>query len=200
MKAIIFDMYGVIVEQTGDDFVPHVQQDFPELEHDEIYKYWLQANVAEIGSLDIWRGIGYTGDLEKVEKRYLDTIVLKEGFEDFIRSVQGRYKLAVLSNDVSEWSRYLREKFDLNRYFDVVHISGDLGICKPGAEIFRLTVDKLGVKPEDCLYIDDRQGNLRAAEKLGIRPVMLNSRNEDYDGTVVNSFPELEKLLEEENN
>lgn len=29
MKAIILDMYGVIVKQTGDDFVPYVQQTFP---------------------------------------------------------------------------------------------------------------------------------------------------------------------------
>lgn len=195
IKAIILDMYGVVLEQTGDDFVPHVQQDFPELSHDEIYIHWLRANVGEIGSLDIWRGIGYTENLEQVEKKYLDTITLHEGFPEFLRSVYGRYKLAILSNDVSSWNRYLREKFDLDRYFDAVYVSGDLGFGKPDPRIFRLTMEKLGVEPEDCVYVDDRQTNLRAAEALGIRPVMLNSRNETYDGEVVNSFRELEELL-----
>lgn len=36
MKAIILDMYGVIVKQTGDDFVPYVQQTFPNLNPEEI--------------------------------------------------------------------------------------------------------------------------------------------------------------------
>ena len=36
MKAIILDMYGVIVKQTGDDFVPYVQQTFPNLKSEEI--------------------------------------------------------------------------------------------------------------------------------------------------------------------
>ena len=40
MKAIILDMYGVIVKQTGDDFVPYVQQTFRELEPEEILKPW----------------------------------------------------------------------------------------------------------------------------------------------------------------
>ena len=37
MKAIILDMYGVIVRQTGDDFVPYVQQTFPDLEPEKKY-------------------------------------------------------------------------------------------------------------------------------------------------------------------
>ena len=38
MKAIVLDMYGVIVKQTGDDFVPYVQQTFPGLSEEEILK------------------------------------------------------------------------------------------------------------------------------------------------------------------
>ena len=44
---------------------------------------------------------------------------------------------------------------------------------------------------EDCIYIDDRSGNLNAAKKVGMNPVLLNSRNISYDGVSVNSFDEL---------
>ena len=44
MKAILLDMYGVIVKQTGDDFVPYVQQTFPDLTPEEIYKPWNKAD------------------------------------------------------------------------------------------------------------------------------------------------------------
>ena len=36
MKSIVLDMYGVIVKQTGDDFVPYIQQTFPDLTPEEI--------------------------------------------------------------------------------------------------------------------------------------------------------------------
>ncbi len=195
MKAVIFDMYGVIVKQTGDDFVPYVQQTFPNLKHNEIYEPWLKADVGELASLEIWASIGYKGNLQKIEKDYLDTIELNDGFTDFIRAVKKNCKTAIISNDSSEWSRYIRDKFSLNQYFDVISVSGDLKIKKPDERIFYLTIEKLGVEAKDCLYIDDREENLTAAEKTGMKAVMLNSRQTVYSGFSVDSFAELAEKL-----
>ena len=192
MKAIVLDMYGVIVKQTGDDFVPYVQRTFPDLTPEEIYTPWFKADIGELTSLEVWAALGFQGDLEKIEKEYLDTIELADGFLDFIKTVKNHYKLAIISNDSSRWSKYLREKFDLNQYFDMISISGDLKIQKPDERIFRLTIEKLAVKPEECLYIDDREGNLEAAGKLGMKTIMLNSRNvSSYAGDVAADFEEL---------
>ena len=196
MKAIVLDMYGVIVKQTGDDFVPYVKQTFPNLSVEEICTPWFKADIGELTSLEVWEAIGFQGDLEKIEEEYLNTIELSDGFIDFVEKVRNKYKLAIISNDSSRWSEYLREKFDINKYFDVISISGDLKIQKPDERIFLLTIEKLGVKPEDCIYVDDRSGNLNAAKKVGMTPVLLNSRNEVYDGVVVDSFEELIKEIE----
>ena len=191
MKAIVLDMYGVIVKQTGDDFVPYVQRTFPNLNIEEIHTTWFKADIGEITSLEVCEALGFQGDLEKIEKEYLDTIELSDGFIDFIEKVKGKYKLAIISNDSGRWSKYLREKFDINKYFDVISISGDLKIQKPDERIFLLTTTKLGVNAEDCIYVDDRTGNLKAAKKVGMKPILLNSRNETFDGVAVNSFEEL---------
>ena len=191
MKAIVLDMYGVIVKQTGDDFVPYVQQTFPNLSVEEIHTPWFKADIGELTSLEVWKAIGFQGDLEKIEKDYLDTIELSDGFIDFIEKIKNKYKLAIISNDSSRWSKYLREKFDINKYFDVISISGDLKIQKPDERIFLSTIEKLGVSAQECIYIDDRCGNLNAAKKVGMNPILLNSRNESYDGVSVNSFEEL---------
>ena len=196
MKAIVLDMYGVIVKQTGDDFVPYVQQTFPDLSVEEICSPWFKADIGELTSLEVWKAIGFEGDLEKIEEEYLDTIELSNGFIDFAEKVKNKYKLAIISNDSSRWSKYLREKFDINKYFDVISISGDLKIQKPDERIFLLTIEKLGVKPEDCIYVDDRSGNLNAAKKVGMNPILLKSRNELYEGVSVNSFDELVKEIE----
>jgi len=191
MKAIILDMYGVIVKQTGDDFVPYVQQTFPDLKTEEICTPWFKADVGELTSLDVWKAIGYQGDLEKIEKEYLDTIELNDGFLDFITAIREKYKLAILSNDSSRWSNYLREKFDINKFFDVINISGDLKIQKPDERIFELTIEQLGCSAEDCFYVDDREGNVEAASKMGMYAVLFNSRNIQYSGSMVNDFVEL---------
>ena len=191
MKAIILDMYGVIVKQTGDDFVPYVQQTFPELEPEKILKPWNKADMGELSSLEIWAAVGFQGDLEKIERNYLDTIELNDGFLDFVQAVRNKYKLAIISNDSSRWSKYLREKFNINQYFDVISISGDLKIRKPDERIFRLTIEKLAVDVAECLYVDDRRGYLGAASKLGMDTILFNSRNVPYKGDVVNNFEEL---------
>lgn len=195
MKAIVLDMYGVIVKQTGDDFVPYVQQTFPELTPEDIYLPWFKADVGEMTSLEVWKGLGYTGDLEQIEKEYLDTIELSDGFLEFVQAARKKYKLAIISNDSSRWSSYLREKFGINPYFDVISISGDLKMKKPDERIFRLTIEKLGVEAKDCLYVDDRRGNLGAAGRLGMDTVLMNGRNVSYEGAVVQNFEELAKRV-----
>jgi len=195
LKAIILDMYGVIVKQTGDDFVPYVQQTFPDLKPEEIYTPWFKADAGELTSLEVWKAIGFYGDLENIEKEYLDTIELNDGFPDFITAIGKQYKLAIISNDSSRWSKYLREKFDINKFFDVISISGDLKIQKPDERIFQLTNEQLGCSAEDCYYVDDREGNVEAASKVGMNAVLFNSRNTQYAGSRVNDFVELTNMM-----
>ena len=195
MKAIVLDMYGVIVKQTGDDFVPYVQRTFPDLKPEEIFTPWFKADVGEFTSLEVWESLGFKGDIEKIEKDYLDTIEINEGFLNFVSSVNKHYKMAIISNDSSRWSKYLREKFDINKYFKVISISGDLKIQKPDERIFQLTIEQLGCKAEDCLYVDDRAVNLEAASKVGMKAVLFNSRNVQCEGNTVTDFIQLTKVL-----
>lgn len=195
MKAIILDMYGVIVKQTGDDFVPYVQRTFPDLRPEDIWEPWFKADIGELTSLDVWRLLGFQGDLEEVEREYLDIIELNSGFHEFAASVKGHYKLAIISNDSSRWSRYIREKFDMNQYFNVISISGDLKMQKPDPRIFQLTMEQLGCEAAECIYVDDRRKNLAAAKALGMNTVMFNSRNTEYEGNTVMSFQELGDMM-----
>ena len=195
MKAIVLDMYGVIVKQTGDDFVPYIQQTFPDIDPEDIYVPWFKSDIGELTSLEVWESIGFQGDLEKIEKEYLDTIELNDGFLDFISNVRKQYKLAIISNDSSRWSKYLRDKFDINQYFDVISISGDLRIQKPDESIYLHTLEQLGCSAEDCIYVDDREVYLEAASKIGMNTVLFNRRNVSYTGNIVNSYEELTNMI-----
>lgn len=190
-------MYGVILKQTGDDFVPYVQQTFPDLKAEEIWKSWSKADIGAITPYEMWRELGFCDEIEKVDKGYLNSLYIQEEFEVFAVSVKKKYKLALLSNDVSEWSRYIRERFDMNKYFDVICISGDLQMEKPDEKIFRYVIEKLECSPEECIYVDDREGNLEASKAVGMRAIMFNSRKVEYDGESVESFCELKNMLDE---
>lgn len=195
MKAVILDMYGVILKETGDGFIPYVQRTFPDLKPEDIWAPWDKADIGELSSLKVFEAIGYKGDLEQIEKEYLDTIEINEDFFEFASAIKKHYKLALISNDSSRWSRYLRDKFALNQYFDAVSVSGDLRIKKPDERIFTYTLEKLGCPASECIYVDDRRFNLAAAQSLGMETALFNTRDVPYDGRKVLSFGELFKLL-----
>ncbi len=165
--GVILDMYGVVIEQTGDDFVPFVQRRKPELTSEQIYKPWFESEIGRIDSLEIWRRLGFS-DPERTEREYLETLRINKGFYSFADACRARgVKLALLSNDCAGWSRYLREKFELSKYFDAVCVSGEVGKKKPDERFFRLAAERIGVDIGDCAFADDRMRNLSAAAALG---------------------------------
>lgn len=195
MKTIILDMYGVIMKDPEGGFIPFVNRIFPHLSREDIYQHWNKADVGEISSLDLFKALGFEGNLCEIEKAYLDTIEIDDAFYTFAQTAKKQYRLALLSNDSSEWSHYLRNKYNLNSYFDVITVSGDAKIKKPDKQIFLFTLDKLKSAAFDCVYVDDRRFNLVAAQTLGMDTILFNSRHIPYDGKTVYSFQELTRLL-----
>lgn len=63
--------------------------------------------------------------------------------------------------------------------FDVVIISGEVGMRKPEERIYRLTLDQLGKNPEECVFVDDLRVNIDAAVALGI----VGIHHQNYEET-----------------
>jgi putative hydrolase of the HAD superfamily len=195
MKAIIFDMYGVILKDPEGGLLPYINRFFPDLQYDDVYLHWNKANVGELSSSGFFLNLGFKGDFDKTKKEYLDTLEIDEAFYSAAETLKKHYQLALLSNDLSEWSNYLRDKFDINKYFDAVVISSDAKLHKPDTQIFALLLNRLSLPARDCVYIDDRRKNLAAAESLGMEPILFNSRNVEYNGRTVNNFNQLVDML-----
>jgi len=191
LKVIIFDMYGVILKDPEGGLLPFVNRSFPELTYNDVYKHWQQGNIGAISSAEFFHRIGYTGDPEELMQQYLDSIEIDESFDEVAKALQQHYRLALLSNDLAEWSAYLRQKFNLDRYFASVVISGVEKIKKPDLRLLNKILESLNVTPAECLLIDDRVENLNAAEQVGMQTLLFNSRKVYYPGNIVNSFAEL---------
>jgi len=67
------------------------------------------------------------------------------------------------------------EGYDRSRFgelFDVLVISGELGIRKPAPEIYALAAERLERAPERCVFVDDLAGNLKPARAIGMATVL----------------------------
>jgi putative hydrolase of the HAD superfamily len=81
-------------------------------------------------------------------------------------------RTAVLSNSLGREPYDPYAGFDLHGAFDAVVFSAEHGVRKPDPAIFRLALDRLGLPPEQCLFVDDSEENLAAAHRLGVTPLL----------------------------
>jgi putative hydrolase of the HAD superfamily len=98
---------------------------------------------------------------------------------DYLRALRTRgLRLALLTNNVREWEPLWRPKLPVDELFEVVVDSAFVGMRKPDPEIYRLTLDRLGLAPEACVFVDDTDVNVATARELGMRAVWFRSNHQ----------------------
>ncbi|WP_028065558.1 HAD family hydrolase [Solirubrobacter soli] len=80
-------------------------------------------------------------------------------------------RLAILTNNVREWHDIWRTAFDIDALFELVVDSAFEGTRKPEPRIYELTLSRLGLAPPDCVFIDDVEVNVTAANELGLHGI-----------------------------
>jgi putative hydrolase of the HAD superfamily len=136
----------------------------------------------------------------EIETEYLDSqLTIDLHFGRVVKKLAKQYRLGLISNDLSEWSRYLRAKFTLD-IFEVVIISADVGIRKPDPQIYERFLSEANVVPEHCVFVDDRAKNLKPANYLGMKTVRF-ARDPDANlfkpDREISDFRELSVVVEE---
>ncbi len=84
-------------------------------------------------------------------------------------------RLLALTNWSGETFPVARTLFPSFAHFEAIVVSGDHGIAKPEPEIFRLLTSLHGVRPEHAAYVDDRAGNVAAAQALGYTGLLFTT-------------------------
>ena len=87
------------------------------------------------------------------------------------RRLRPAYRTAILSNADQSLRERLHE-LGIHDLFDTVISSAEEGLAKPEAEIYRRAAARLGLPPEACVFVDDYEANVRAAEDLGMRGIV----------------------------
>ena len=170
---------------------------------DEIYTVYRRANLGEISSREFWEDVGLGYKYPEIETVYLDSRSdLDAGFVPVARSLSKKYGIGLLSNDISKWSAYLRNKFSID-FFDVVVVSSDVYCRKPDPPIFAHFLKDAKTYTEECIFIDDRSSNLIIAQSIGMKTIHFARRDEKRDEKsdfvpdgCITSFQQLEDTIE----
>ena len=200
MKILVFDMYGVIIEESKGNFTPYVYSRFPNTDKAWYRSVYENASKGIIDSDRFFRTLGFD-DPDAVKRDYIENhLTLDPAFTPFADEFGAKFDFALLSNDVLAWSEYIREFYGIGKYFREAVISANTGCRKPDSTIFEIALERLGVSANDCLFIDNSVANLRVAAEVGMDTVLFNRDGEKYDGKTVNSFAELTEMLKEGKN
>jgi 2-haloacid dehalogenase len=101
---------------------------------------------------------------------------IEENLELFKQlKASGNYKIYALTNWSAEKWELALELFPFFNYFDGVVVSGQEKMRKPFPEIYKLTVDKFAINPENAIFIDDNEENVIAAKALKIKGIHYKS-------------------------
>ncbi len=199
IKAILFDAMGVIFV-VGDDtqklLVPYVRRLKPSLSGEAITAKYKEATLGKLTAEELWTEFGFHPDeIGRVQENYLESYVIDPSFFECAKELRKRYRLALLSNDVTEWSASLRHKFGIDTFIDKAFISGELGVRKPDPQIYIEAVKGMGVSAHECLFVDDSPDRVDAAISMGMSGVLFNREKHVYRGLQVRSFEQLRAIL-----
>ena len=199
--TILFDMYGVILEESKGNFIPYTFKHFPKEEHERLIRQFkkeqlfTKAGNGEISSDTFLTLLGYD-DPEYHMKNYIENyLTIDSGFISFAEKYYRQYNFVLLSTDVSEWSQYITKFYGLDQYFKHKIVSGDVRCRKPDRKIYHIALEQIQAEANECLFIDDNVNNIVAAQNVGITSILFNRYDEQYSGEQVHSFNELDQVL-----
>lgn len=109
-----------------------------------------------------------------IQNDFKKHVKLNHSSYKILQNLKSNYKLALISN-VFKPHVLLMEKRGWLKEFDIIVMSCDVGLHKNDERIFLLALNKLGLKGNQCIYIDDRKKHLVPAKNVGMKVVLFKS-------------------------
>jgi putative hydrolase of the HAD superfamily len=185
LRAVVFD-YGMVLTGPPDSAAHAELERITGLSADCLDGlYWADRHAYDEGKLtgiEFWRKIGSEAGIDlgesQIEELNRWDARMWTTFNGAMLEWQAALKergflTAIVSNMGDAVLEYMLTKFDWLSRFDVLVWSYQLGLAKPDPAIYRYVLEKLGTQPGETLFIDDRQDNVGAAVKLGMKGIVF---------------------------
>ena len=168
IRAVIFDFFGVI---CSDDYWRYVRRD--RQTDSEFRAFSEEVNLGKMPWQTFVEKVAKTTNtsVEAVNKMY-ESERIDPRVAALIDELHKDYKTALLTNAHHEFIDDVLKQNHLATLFDEVFVSSRLGVVKPDPAIFEYALEKLSVKPEEVVYIDDLERHAASAREVGMQAIV----------------------------
>ncbi len=177
IQAVIFDIGGVLVRTTDYSGRRHWEQRLG-LSSGELEaivfdsEMGTKAQSGQITDTALWEWVGETLGLQEERDKLYEAFwggdTLNEPLLNLIRQLRPRYQTAVISNATDALLLTLSERYAIADLFDLIIGSAAQQIMKPDPRIYEHTLQQLGRKAEETVFIDDAPRNIEGARNVGM--------------------------------
>lgn len=181
IKAIIFDLGGVVMSSGFIDLVRHYcapcmsdegQRAIKQLEH--------AFNLGQVTEPEFYERVQQIFDVHLSQRQMHDFIVSHMKADKKLLKLIPKLKkakVAVLSNSLGHLTAEAlrRRHIDTKKLFDQVFLSGKMHLAKPDRNAYGFVLRKLKVKPSEALMVDDRPENIKGAKRVGMHGIVYKN-------------------------
>jgi epoxide hydrolase-like predicted phosphatase len=184
VKNIIFDLGNVLLSFRPSEYF--TKNNYPEAIKAVILsdifgsEEWLMIDNGEISTEDAIDAIAKKSSLNKEEIDHIfnlrtDLMFPLDQNVRLLPALKKRgFRLYYLSNFPLDIFDEVKNGYYFFRHFEGGLISAEAGCSKPENRIYEILLEKYSLVPEECLFIDDTEKNIRAAEALGLKGLFTN--------------------------
>jgi putative hydrolase of the HAD superfamily len=116
--------------------------------------------------------LGHRPELHRFKEIYFEALDPNGPMIELMRELKGEgYRMAMLTNNVREWEPLWRPMLPVDEIFEAVVDSGFVGVRKPEPRIYEMTLERIGLPGEACLFVDDLPHNCDGAREAGMSAV-----------------------------
>jgi len=209
MKAVLFDMDGVLVDSEEywvaleeEEVLPEAvgegvvdDEEITGMNYREIHGY-LDDNYGE--HLDIGRDEFEAYYEDAAEDLYSERVELLDGYEQLADDLRDRgVRTAVVSSSPLDWIGIVLDRFGIRDRFDAIVSGNEIdGPSKPEPEVYEIAAAEVGVDPADCVAVEDSENGVEAANRAGMTSVGYRTEiNEGMDLSAADHVAEGPKEL-----
>jgi putative hydrolase of the HAD superfamily len=185
IKAVIFDFGGVLL-RTEDPGGRREWEKRLGLETGELDRIVFGSDTTDRSMVglatqdDVWQRVAARLDLDdetlgELRRDFWSGDRLDVELVQFVRELHRRCKTAILSNAWPGARRAFVQRFGLGDAVDEIIVSSEECIAKPDARIYRTAAERLGVAPQEALFVDDMEENVEAARAIGMRGIRFSN-------------------------
>jgi putative hydrolase of the HAD superfamily len=116
--------------------------------------------------------LGHRPEMHRFKEIYFEALEANPPMIELMRELKAAgYRMAMLTNNVREWEPLWRSMLPVDEIFETVVDSGFVGCRKPESKIYAITLERIEMPAEACLFVDDVQVNCEGAERAGMTAV-----------------------------